>query len=208
MTLSIECLKRELMHGRLSLSDLLSLRRELRVPFRLHPLGFLACTLLDEGTRKFRLHYWPVEGGSQQSPECQIHDHLFEFRSWVLAGSVENIEYAESSEGQEFSAYRTEYVGDRSTLTKTDRTLRLSELKRCTFSAGSSYAVPAGVLHETTRVGAEPAFTALVTTDVYTTAPLVLGPTNGLGHYVYVREVLDEKAVEAMLVSGRWIDEA
>lgn len=199
MAPSIETLEGYLEQGRISLSELLTLRKELHRPFTLHPLGFLACTLLIEGSRKVRLHLWPVEGGAPQSSECQIHDHIFQFRSWVMAGAVENIEYAVSAKGQEFAVYRTEYIGTRSTLIKNDETLKLSELRRHTFSIGSSYTVPAGVLHKTERVGTNPAFTVLVTTALSTNAPLVLGPKTGLDRYVYERETLDDTFVEAIL---------
>jgi hypothetical protein len=199
MTVSIEELQRQLETGQLTATDLLSMRQELGAPFRLHPLGFIVCTLLTEGASKFRLHFWPVIGGVQQSPECQIHDHLFEFKSWVLAGAVENIEYVASAQGESFALYRTEYIGDRSQLTKTDNTLRLAEVERRTHFAGSSYVVPAGVLHETTRVGTRPALTVLVTTDVSSAAPLVAGPANGHESYVYERRVVDEAAIQEML---------
>jgi hypothetical protein len=199
MAPTIEQLQRQLAHGQLAISELLSLRCQLRVPFRLHPLGFLACTLLVEGARKFRLHYWPIASAVQQSPECQIHDHLFEFTSWVLAGSVENIEYGASSTGPEYAAYQTEYARDQSTLIKTTRTLRLVEISRRTFSAGSSYVVPAGVLHETVRIGPDPACTVLVTNDVSTSPPLVVGPVDGRERYVYQRAVVDEATLEAFL---------
>lgn len=202
MAASIEKLQRKLESGQLSVSDLLSIRRQLGVPFKQHPLGFIVCTLLTEGRCKFRLHVWPVIGGVQQSPECQIHDHLFEFKSWVLAGAVENIEYVASTQGKEFALYRTEYTGDRSELTKTDTTLRLAEQRRRTFCAGSSYVVPAGVLHETARVGTKPALTALVTTDVSSAAPLVAGPVDGNECYIYERQVVDDAIVQGMLAGG------
>lgn len=183
----------------MSLSDFLSLRHELRLPFKLHPLGFIACTLLTEGSRKLRLHYWPAVGGTQQSPDSQIHDHLFEFTSWVLAGAVENVEYIDSPVGKEFSVYKTQYSGDQSILTKTGATLKLSEQRRTLYDAGTCYSVSAGVLHETVRVGAAPAFTVLLTDDVSTAAPLVLGPVAGEYRYVYQREVLPEALVAELL---------
>jgi hypothetical protein len=201
----IDQLQHRLLLGRLGLHELLAIRRELRAPFRLHPLGFLACTLLTEETRKIRLHYWPLAGGAQQSPECQIHDHLFEFRSWVLGGTIENAEYVVSPEGKEFSVYHTEYSDHRSTLTKTSSTVRLSVLRRRTYSAGSSYEVAAGVLHETVRTGTEPAFTVLVTNDVSSAAPLVLGPTDGSQLYTYERAVLDDAAIDAMLTGAFYL---
>ena len=203
MSSHIDQIQQKLMDGSLSLPDLLSLRRELRAPFRLHPLGFFACTLFAEGTRKVRLHFWPLEGGAPQSPDCQIHDHIFEFRSWVFGGSVENIEYLHSTEGIEYAVYRTDYSDSISTLTKTDASLRLVVLRRCTYSAGSSYEVPSGVLHETARVGPGPAFTLLVTNDVSTVAPSVLGPKDGRDGYIYERVVMDDKTVETMIAEAQ-----
>jgi hypothetical protein len=174
------------------LPTLLALRRQVRAPFRLHPLGFIACTLISEGPKKVRLHYWPVTGGAQQSPHCQIHDHLFEFKSWVFTGAVQNIEYSVSDSGIELAEYRAEYVADLSVLSKTGNTLRLVETRRTIYRAGSRYQLPAGVLHETIRVGMEPAFTVLIANDVSTKLPLVLGPLGGQDRYLYRRQLLSE----------------
>jgi hypothetical protein len=199
MLLHIDDVTQKLKAGRISLQELLYMRREVRAPFRSHPLGFFACTLLAEGSRKIRLHFWPIDGGAPQSSDCQIHDHLFEFRSWVLCGSVENVEYTSSQDGQEFAVYRTEYSGYASTLTKTGAARKLSVQQRYIYSAGSSYEIAAGVLHETVRIGAKPACTVLVTNDVSATSPIVLGPIDGPHQYVYQREVIDDPLVEAML---------
>jgi len=202
MTPSIEQVERQLERGAFSLAELLSLRRALRAPFRQHPLGFLACRLLTEGPRNLRLHFWPLSGGAQQHPHCQIHDHLFEFKSWVLAGTLENVEYGLSSKGQEFAIYRAEYAGHRSSLVKTGGVQRLSELSRYTLEAGTSYSVQAGVLHETIRVGTAPAFTVLATNDVSAEAPLVLCPLDGPERYTYERHVVEESVVETLLAEA------
>lgn len=202
MIQSLEKIEYLLEQKNITLADILKLRSKLNVPFRLHPLGFFACTLLTEGTRKLRLHYWPVAGATQQSPECQIHDHLFEFRSWVLTGAVENIEYIISSEGRELAVYQTEYSGNQSTLSKMDFTLKLTEQKRKLYQAGSSYSMSAGVLHETVRFGSEPVFTVLVTNDVSTSAPVVLGPINGQQQYIYERDIVQESVIVAMLAEA------
>lgn len=188
----------------MTLQALLSLRRQLGAPFRLHPLGFIACTLLSEGPSKIRLHYWPVEGGSQQSRNCQIHDHLFNFKSWVFAGKVQNIEYSvcNCQSGCEMVEYRTEYVNDLSILSKTGRTLRLKESRRTTYQAGSTYSLSAGAFHETIRLGMSPAFTVLVAQEVSSAPPLVLGPSDGENRYVYRRELLEESVVERMLAGA------
>ena len=199
---SIAQIESLLERGAVRLPELLSLRRELQAPFKLHPLGFMVCTLLIEDTRRLRLHYWPAAGGAQQSPECQIHDHLFEFRSWVLEGTVENIVYVPSPEGAEHAVYEAQYAGDRSILTKTAATLLLAVQYRSAYPAGSCYAVGASVLHETVRLGPTPAFTVLVTNDVSEASPLVLGPMNGQQTYVYHREIVPEAVVAELLAEA------
>lgn len=201
MTPSIEKIEESLEQGHINLHELFAIRSRLRSAFKLHPLGFIACTLLNEGTRKLRLHYWPTTGGAQQSLDCQIHDHLFNFKSWVLAGSVENIEYVASAEGAEYAAYQASYEENRSTLKKTCSTQRLIENSRSIFHSGSSYSVQAGTLHETVRLGNLSSFTVLITTDVSSSAPLVFGPLNGSDRYTYVREELSEEFIERMLMS-------
>lgn len=188
----------------MSLQSLLLLRRQLKAPFRLHPLGFIACTLLSDGLKKVRLHYWPVAGATQQSPDCQIHDHLFEFKSWVFAGEVQNIEYSvsNSQSGSEMAEYRTEYIDDLSILSKTGRTLWLTEACRTTYGTGSAYSLSAGVLHETIRLSMEPAFTVLLAHEVSAGPPLVLGPCDGENRYVYRREQLEESVVERILAGA------
>lgn len=201
MAPSISEITKALEEGRISLRTILSLRRQLRAPFRFHPLGFIACTLLTDGPKKVRLHYWPISGGTPQSPDCQIHDHLFEFKSWVFLGEVQNIEYSISDSGVELAEYQTEYVDDLSIISKTGRTLRLAEICRTTYQAGSTYSLSAGVLHETVRLGMKPAFTVLVANEVSAAPPLVLGPRNGENRYVYRRELLEESVAE-LIIAG------
>ncbi|WP_189372623.1 hypothetical protein [Vogesella alkaliphila] len=201
MTPSIEKIEESLEKGHISLHELLVIRSELHSAFKLHPLGFIACTLLNEGARKLRLHYWPTTGGAQQSLDCQIHDHLFNFKSWVLAGAVENIEYEASTAGAEYAVYQASYEANRSILRKTCSTQRLIENTRSIFPSGSSYYVQAGTLHETVRFGNLSSFTVLITTDVSSSAPLVFGPLNGSDRYTYVREELSEESIESKLMS-------
>lgn len=199
MLTNIDHITQRLKKGQIDLQELLSIRREICAPFRSHPLGFYACTLLSEGARKIRLHFWPRDEVLSQSHDCQIHDHLFEFKSWVFSGSVENIEYKISLDGEDFSVYRTEYRGNVSVLKKTGASCKLSLQQRYTYNAGSCYEVAAGSMHKTIRLGKNPAFTVLATNDFSTRSPIVLGPLDGLDQYIYQREVIDDILVEAML---------
>ena len=104
-----------------------------------------------------------------------------------------------SPTGTDFAVYQTEYSDDRSILTKTEDTLRVSEHRRSTYVQGMSYTVVAGVLHETVRIGKGPAFTALLTTDVSSAAPRVLGPAGGRHRYEYERRNVEETMVDSLL---------
>ena len=131
-------------------------------------------------------------------PTLEQSDCPFDSLSWVFSGAVENVEYVASLEDTEFAIYQTAYNGDRSILTKTSDTLRISEQQRSAYSAGVAYAVSAGVLHETRRLGVTSAFTVLLTNDVSDAAPTVLGPVSGKHKYVYHRRIVPESVVEQM----------
>ncbi|TEU30272.1 hypothetical protein [Alkanindiges illinoisensis] len=193
MTISFSTLVNALENQVVSISDLLILRREIGVPFKLHPLGFLACTLMSEGSKKIRLHCW-VEANDEieQSSDCLIHDHLFDFKSWVFHGAIENIEYIFHESGQEYAKYSTQYRADSSILIKSNEVLRVSESNRTVYKSGQAYTMKAGVLHRTLKVGDKPAFTVLLTNDVSEVAPVVLGAMNGSVSYSYYRKSLSE----------------
>jgi len=196
---SISELVSQLEVGALSVESILSFRRNLGMPFRLHPLGFLSCTLLIEESRRVRLHYWPISGGREQSSTLQIHDHLFEFKSWVLQGTVQNREYIKCEGGIELARYETEYRGELSILRKTSERERLVVKKTETHNVGNCYSVAAGVLHETLRIGSSAALTILVATDIVKKAAIVYGPPEGEDRYEYVRSVVDESKIEEFL---------
>ena len=197
--ITLDELESDLQAGRVSLSELLALRLAIGAPFTYHPLGFVTCVLMRDKSRKVRLHYWPIGGGIQQSPDCQLHDHRFEFKSWVLAGSVENVEYDISVDGAQFAVYQAHYRGETSLLVKTSEKVGLVEVSRNRYQAGSSYTVQAGSIHETVRVGTVPAFTVLVTNDLSIADPIVLGSVEGEEKYVYERKKLTERELNILL---------
>jgi hypothetical protein len=158
--------------------------------FRWHPLGFIVCNVLSEGARKVRLHIWPANGSRRQDSECQIHDHFFEFTSYVLLGAVENINYKIDEYGSQFALYETSYYDNQSILTKLNQSIRLSVANTQTFKAGKTYQMEAGKLHETRRISTELAITILISNDVLTTRPLVIGPLSGPKTQVYMRSEL------------------
>lgn len=190
----ISDLKRYLETGKVDARELIEACILAGKEFRVHPLGFVACTVLVERDFKVRLHIWPSIGLGEQNADCTIHDHVFEFTSWVLAGAVENVEYPDFKVGTGRSAYSTTYSGIKSILTRTEVTLDLGNPIRKTISQGESYRVKAGCLHETRLAGESGAITLLITRDVGKASPMVVGSVDGESKYEFERRVvgLDE----------------
>lgn len=190
----ISNLKRSLEAGQVNARELIEACILAGIEFRIHPLGFVAGTILVEKQFKARLHIWPSIGLHEQSADCTIHDHVFEFTSWVLAGAVDNVEYPDFKIGSGHSAYSTTYSGIKSVLTRTNMRLELGKPVKKTISKGESYVVKSGCLHETRLAGESGAVTLLITRDTGKASPTVVGSVNGEYQYEFERRVvgLDE----------------
>lgn len=165
-------------NGQLALNDVLKIRELINAPFKVHPLGFYSCTLLHENDQKIRLHYWDsITNEEQQSSELMIHDHIFDFKSWIMQGALENIEYEISDEGEVYYLYSTIYENDSSILKITDNSLKITHKNSSIYTQGMSYMMSANVLHKTRSV-TDRTFTILHTQDKVNTSPRVLCNTN------------------------------
>lgn len=167
--------------------------------FRAHPLGFISCLFLTEGRRNARVHIWPVLEYEPQSHDTQIHNHVFNFESWVLCGAVRNVEKIISTHGDPYALYCASYIGDKSIITKTENTVALSTLREVSYYAGDSYAVSADQLHQTIRIGEGGAVTVLITEQVSQESPLVMGAVNGPQSYEYVRAVVPDLELDKII---------
>lgn len=164
-------------NGKLSLNDILNIRKFLNIPFKIHPLGFYSCTLLHENNQKIRLHYWDSSiGVEQQSSELVIHDHIFNFKSWILLGVLENIEYDIVENGEVYNLYTTKYKNDLSILEEAMEVIKIIQKNTSIYVNGQSYLMEAGILHKT-RILTDKAFTVLHTIDSELITPRVLSNT-------------------------------
>lgn len=181
-------------NGKLALDDVLKIRDLMNAPFKVHPLGFYSCILLHENNQKIRLHYWDsITNAEQQSSELMIHDHIFDFKSWIMLGALENIEYEESDEGERYYLYSTKYENDSSILKITDDSLKITYKNSIVYTQGMSYVMGANVLHKTRSV-AERTFTILHTQDTGNTSPRVLSNTNmSESEIIFQRKDVNEK---------------
>jgi hypothetical protein len=171
---SIDSLLEKLNNNDLTLKEILSIREKLAKPFKKHPLGFYVCTLIEEGVQKIRLHYWVTSDSKEiQSLDLMIHDHIFNFKSWVFSGAIENIEYQQSNVGLKYNLFSTYYNENSSILRREAQSLLVTEKNVRIISKGDSYEMSAGVLHKT-RALEDMTFTILYTQETDLKNPVVL----------------------------------
>ncbi|MBI6116726.1 hypothetical protein [Salegentibacter maritimus] len=64
-----------------------------KIVFQKHPLGFKYFKLGKiSNTEEFRLHFW-IDTNENQDNELQIHDHSFNFESFVVYGILKNTKF-------------------------------------------------------------------------------------------------------------------
>ncbi|VVQ16598.1 hypothetical protein PS925_04171 [Pseudomonas fluorescens] len=185
--------------GAVSAVSILEMCQGRGLEFRAHPLGFISCAIFIEGHRKARLHIWPFWEGVSQGEGVAIHDHVFDFTSWVLSGEVINKLLYVDEGGRAHSVYDASYLGESSILIKRDENINIIEGGSFRFSAGGRYSMCAGQLHETKAVGAGITVTVLITNDVSSHSPLVIGPLSGPERYEYCRKVISSEELAEII---------
>ncbi len=139
----------------ISKSELLDRIKKLRAQGAVvehHPLGFfrLPLTSLDRLHAGFYLHVWPRIELKKQNATAEIHNHVFDLESRLLAGAVMNIGYsvAKDKNGNFFVA-NVLYRDGRSARITTQRRVRCQESSRKEYEAGDTYKMKKGIFHET-----------------------------------------------------------
>jgi hypothetical protein len=198
---SIADLELSLRERRVNILDLIEFCRTLGVPFRAHPLGFVSCTFLSEGTRNARLHIWPLGEENIQDKNTQIHDHIFDFTSWVIHGEIINTTFTLSKQGELQAIYSTSYSNEKSTLHKRNDSIKLSPSDSTHHLAGTEYSVKSGEFHKSERAGSSIAVTVLITNQTDVSTPSVAGPIDGPQLYEYQRAALSQAEIEKFVNS-------
>jgi hypothetical protein len=183
----------------LSSFDVVQLGRDIGSPFFWHPLGFIFCKLSQEGERKIRLHIWPNNNDRMQKPSWLIHDHVFDLKSWVIAGKIENIEYTVTDKKPNYSVYSAGYEKDSSVLYRTDRQICINEGKRSLVRSGEVYSVLSGVLHQSVSLSEATSLTVCETIDQPNRSPTIAGDINGMARYSYTRSKVNEKDLQSII---------
>jgi hypothetical protein len=179
--------------------EIIELAIKMGAPFVWHPLGFLMCKLSQEEGRNIRLHIWPDNNDKVQEPAWLIHDHLFELKSWVLAGSIENIEYEVVPGKSNYSIYHASYEHNRSILNRTEKTVNIIERNRFVVDAGDVYQVATGVLHQSVSLYSGTAVTVCETIDKHENQPAIVGDLTGQSRYSYTRSIVDRKDLNGIV---------
>jgi hypothetical protein len=188
-----------LSNNELSAFDVIQLGRDKGASFIWHPLGFIFCELSKERERKIRLHIWPNNNDRMQKPAWLIHDHLFNLKSWVVAGRIENIEYSVEEGTPNYRVYYARYEGDSSVLYRTDKEIFITENIRYLVSAGEGYSVLSGVLHQSVSVSETTSVTVCETIDQPNIIPSIAGDISGVDKYSYIRVKVDESDLQSII---------
>lgn len=157
------------------------------ISFSWHPLGFMMATLLDEDSEKIRLHLWTNTFDKAQKPTWLVHDHTFDLTSWVLSGSIKNIEYKELALAETHQLYSVSYNSTGSVLTKLDQGYSFAVDKTQEVNEGETYRISAGTFHQSLSLSPRTTVTMCHTVEKKNTPPLVIGDIDGVEQYHYHR---------------------
>lgn len=141
--MDIKQLEQLLNCGNLTTQDLIELCTKANEKFLWHPLGFVSCTFIRHPIHKARLHIWPTHH-KKQADTLDIHDHTFDFKSWVIQGAIESQTFTICSEGKKFHSYNTSYTDAESVLTKTHQEITVRSHTPKIYSAGDKYFFSSG----------------------------------------------------------------
>ncbi len=186
-------------NNELSAFDIIQVGIDKGANFIWHPLGFILCKLSEEGEKKIRLHIWPNNNDRMQKPAWLIHDHLFNLKSWVVAGRIENIEYSVEEGTPNFRVYHARYEEDSSVLYRTDKKIFITEKIKYLVSAGERYSVPSGMLHQSVSVSETTSVTVCETIDQPSIIPSIAGDISGADKYSYTRVKVDESDFQSII---------
>lgn len=158
-----------------------------------HPLGFASCVIKEiKGHHTIRVHYWPPNQRRTKNPDWPIHTHSYHLSSFVLKGSVRDIQY-EVTDGDDHYVYEVRYHQGNSEIIKTDKIASISESINTTQTARCQYHVSRGVFHQSRVDFSESAVTLVALSEFGNDPPLVLGAP-GDYRYPYDRTSFDKVA--------------
>jgi len=119
-----------------------------------HPLGFIHIDLTPlasvEPNERLRLHIWTEESRACTDGLGLVHDHVWEGKSFMLAGSLTNslMRVVRSATGR-FTMSEVAYVDGEQFVNVIDKDLELKAIEQNPVNKGSWYFLPRRVIHAT-----------------------------------------------------------
>ena len=116
-----------------------------------HPLGFAHIKIYDGTDKKIRLHHWGKKmEESQMGEPSRIHNHCFDFTSYILKGELVEKYYTiiVDSFGPD-TVWDIQNLGGKAKLHKTKVKCRKVAGEKINHPEGTNYDMKAGVFHDT-----------------------------------------------------------
>lgn len=131
-----------------NLHTYLILNRE-SIVFQKHPLGFKYFKLGNiSKEEEFRLHYW-FSTKEKQDDDLQIHDHSFNFDSFVVNGSIINNKYEIiNSNNPKGYIYDVRFKNDKSKLILNADNCNIRKIQTLIINRGGFYSMLSNEFHE------------------------------------------------------------
>ena len=142
-----------------------------------HPLGFIHLKLFKKSNVSLRLHLWQRQARKTQIPAWLIHNHIFDLESYVLCGSINNLNYkiVEAENNPSHRIYEVIYDECESQLHVTDKFVNYKLVESQIFEAGDTYKVNRGTFHTSIVEPGKFTCTLVITSNEIAIKPQVLG---------------------------------
>lgn len=124
-----------------------------KIVFQRHPLGFKYFKLgRISNTEEFRLHFW-IGTNENQDDDLQIHDHSFNFESFVVYGSLKNTKFNSKKDiTSNGYLYNVKFRDEESRLVLNSEKQALETIKSEVIETGEFYNIESDELHKSENV--------------------------------------------------------
>lgn len=168
-----------------------------------HPLGFFYAVEQVSNGVNLRYHIWPKGWAiPQDQAGGEIHDHIFELNSVILAGSMrhQTYDFLPSGEGRH-EILTVTYNREGSQLNRSGQRGELKVISDEVYKPGTVYRVPAGTIHRADASEAPAATLVLAVNNKNQSNPRVVIEYNHSIPANFVREKLEKSD----LVAARFV---
>tara|TARA_R100000306_G_scaffold61690_2_gene65036 strand:- start:1033 stop:1707 length:675 start_codon:yes stop_codon:yes gene_type:complete len=147
-----------------------------KIRFQKHPLGFKYFKLGSiSATEELRLHLW-TKTNENHDNDLQVHDHSFNFKSFVIFGLLINHIYKSNYDKDAVGLiYDVKFRNERSRLILNSSKQKLIDLKSEKLSTGNFYEIQSNEFHKTENL-VEPSLTILKITKPKSKVARVYSP--------------------------------